>query len=509
MMENPGYGGGVRAVTTAEMRTMEATAARDGGWSEERLLELAGRRLGQALADHFPQAGTMIGYLGKGHNAGDALIAMRVMAQCHGWRVLIRPAWVADDCAPLTRAAWLREPVPAVAEGLPDWRSLPRPLVLLDGLLGIGASGPLREPLITLAAEMDWLRRHAGAVVAAVDLPSGVDPDCGTSDPGAVTADVTFMIGAPKCGLLAGHAANATGALVVVPVEPLTPAPGGGMALVAPGGLAPVLLPRPFDFHKGMAGRVAILAGSAAYPGAAVLVATGALRAGAGLVTLFTPPEAAAAVAAKCPPEIIIRPCADPLGMLEPAPDALVIGPGLGSPPAVPDDGLERLLDEAPQATVIDADALNFLAAGGRLGRLRENHLLTPHPGEFRRLAPDLADLPREEAARRFVARHPGTLLLKGCRTLVADANSPLWCNATGTPGMATGGQGDVLAGVIAARLAIGDPPVTAAAFAAWLCGRAAELAITLAGGSEESLTPSDGLAHLGHAFRDWREARR
>lgn len=507
MMEESGYGVGVRAVTTAEMRTMEETAARHGGWTEERLLELAGQRLGQSLADHFPTPGTVIGYLGKGHNAGDALVALRVLAQRHGWQVLVRPAWPADACAPLTRAVWLREPIPAVAADLPDWRSLPRPLVLLDGLLGIGASGPLREPLIALAAEMDWLRRHAGAVVAAVDLPSGVDPDTGISGPGAVTADVTFMIGAPKCGLLTGHAANATGALVVVPVEPLTPAPGGGLALIAPGSLGPVLLPRPFDFHKGMAGRVAILAGSAAYPGAAVLAATGALRAGAGLVILFTPPEAVAAVAAKCPPEIITRPCLDPLALLDPAPDALVIGPGLGNPPAVPGSGLEQLLDNAPQPTVIDADALNFLAAGSRLGRLRDNHLLTPHPGEFRRLAPDLAELPREEAARSFTARHPGTLVLKGCRTLVAGAGGPLWCNATGTPGMATGGQGDVLAGVIAARLAIGDSPVTAAAFAAWLCGRAAELSLT--GGSEESITPGDGLAHLGRAFRDWREAKR
>ncbi|MCF7674643.1 MAG: NAD(P)H-hydrate dehydratase, partial [Akkermansiaceae bacterium] len=425
------------------------------------------------------------------------------------WRTLARPAFPADDCAPLTRTVWQRGPSPEILTELPDWRTLPRPLVLLDGLLGIGADGPIRQPLLGLAAEMDWLRRHAGARVAAVDLPSGVDPDTGRIHPHAVTADVTFMIGAPKRGLLAAHAANAVGALAVVPVEPLTPAEGGDPAMICPGSLVPTQFPRPFDFHKGMAGRVAIFAGSSAYPGAAVLAASGALRAGAGLVFLHTPPAAFAAVAAKCPPEIIVKPCRNPLEMLETAPAALALGPGLGDLAGIAETALIELLATCPLATVLDADALNFLVRSGQLDLLRENHLLTPHPGEFQRLAPDLAGLPREEAARRFVARHPATLLLKGCRTLVTASGGPLWCNPTGTPGLATGGQGDVLTGVIAARLACGDSTTTAAAFSAWLCGRPAELALALSDESEESLTPTASLARLGHAFRDWREAKR
>jgi len=112
-------------------------------------------------------------------------------------------------------------------------------------------------------------------------------------------------------------------------------------------------------------------------------------------------------------------------------------------------------------------------------------------------------------AARAFVARHPGTLLLKGCRTLVTRRGQPLWCNATGSPAMATGGHGDLLAGVLGAQLAAGIPPVAAAATAAWLCGRAAELALTDRHVSEESQTPGDLLARLGAAFNDWREGRR
>ena len=140
---------------------------------------------------------------------------------------------------------------------------------------------------------------------------------------------------------------------------------------------------------------------------------------------------------------------------------------------------------------------------------LGQNHVITPHPGEFRRLAPDLANLPRESAAREFADRFPAVLLLKGGRTLVTQRNQPLWCNSTGSPGMATGGQGDLLAGVIGARLAIGDAPLEAAALSAWICGRSAEIALAEAGLSEESLTPGDVAMRLGAAFHDWRTSMR
>jgi NAD(P)H-hydrate epimerase len=155
--------------------------------------------------------------------------------------------------------------------------------------------------------------------------------------------------------------------------------------------------------------------------------------------------------------------------------------------------------------TVVDADALNFVAGSGEADFFTDRHILTPHPGEFARLAPDLVTLPREEAARRFIDRGSATLLLKGCRTLVTRRGEPLWCNSTGTPAMATGGQGDLLAGVIGARLAIGDSPLEAAQLGAWICGRSAEIALDEKSLSEESLTPSDVLRFLGAAFRDWK----
>lgn len=496
------------AVTLSGMFTVEA-AALAAGWTEERLLDLAGERLGRALGRFFPHPGTAVGYLGKGHNAGDTVVALRVLREQFGWNIATRNAFPLEDCAPLTRRKWQDLGLGAPLDRAPAWRDLEGPLVLLDGLLGSGASGPLRDPLLRLAAEMNGLRQHAGARVAAVDLPSGIDADSGVSSPGSVTADITFMIGNAKYGLLAGHAADATGALALVPIEVLTSCTTGDIELIAPQTQEFAKSHRPFDFHKGMAGRVTVLAGSETYPGAAVLAATGALRGGAGLITLYVPQPTAALIAAKCPPEIIVRGYASPRELVQPDCDSLVVGCGIGEWDTA---GAEYLLDwikNSPVPVVIDADALNLIAKTGRTGIFSNRHVITPHPGEFQRLAPDLSGLPRERAARAFADRIPATLLLKGCRTLVTRHGHPLWCNATGNPGMATGGQGDLLAGVIAARLAIGDTPLEAAALAAWLCGRAAELALHEAGNSEESLTPSDVSRHLGSAFLDWKGARR
>jgi ADP-dependent NAD(P)H-hydrate dehydratase / NAD(P)H-hydrate epimerase len=495
------------AVTCSEMRAAEATAIA-AGWSEEQLLDLAGERLGRAIARFFPHPGTVVGYLGKGHNAGDALVALRVLKEEFGWNIAARPAFPIEKCAPLTRMKWL-ECAPPVFETKMPWRDLKGPLVLLDGLLGIGACGALRDPLLKLAAEMEWLRHHTGANIAAVDLPSGVDADSGEPTPGAVTADVTFMIGNAKRGLLQSHAVNSVGALALVPVEILTAAGPGKIELICPQQMDFGKSPRPYDFHKGLAGRVAVIAGSARYPGAAVLAATGALRGGAGLVTLHVPQQAAAVIAAKCPPEIIIRSYASVREIGNIDCDAIVIGCGLGE---LEDMAAAEFLDwlgNQEKAAVIDADALNLIAKHGRQDIFRNQQVLTPHPGEFRRLAPDLADLPREKAAKVFSERHPSTLLLKGGRTLVTRTGQPIWCNATGSPGMATGGQGDLLAGLIGARLAAGLAPHEAAAQAAWLCGRAAEISLENRELSPESMTPSDCAMRLGAAFRDWQGSRR
>lgn len=503
----------MKALTVREMRSLEE-AAQEQGWTEEMLMQAAGERLGFSITRIFPHPGTIVAYLGKGHNAGDALVALRMLRQSHGWRIIIRPAFPSSHWAPLTRKKMDEleadgpvedpGPLPSRLEGL----RARRPLVLLDALLGIGAKGALRAPLADLATEMSHLRNHSGAKVIALDLPSGVDPDSGEVHPGSVTADATFMIGAPKRGLLSEHAANAAGALHLVPVDILRPVGEDGHQLAGPHSVRSACEPRPFDFHKGKAGRVGILAGSREYSGAAILAATGALAGGAGLVTVHLPEAVLPLVAGRMPPEIILRVCKDPGEVLEPACDALVIGCGLLSTDEGFRGALRDTIRRSTLPTVLDAEALNLLSAAD-LAELKENHLLTPHPGEFRRLAPDLSGLPREEAARAFADSTNATLLLKGCRTVVTRKGKPLWFNPTGTPGMATGGQGDLLSGVLGALLAIGNPPLEAAAIGAWLCGRAAERALLQPEISPQSLLPTDVGRHLGGAFRDWAERTR
>jgi hydroxyethylthiazole kinase-like uncharacterized protein yjeF len=496
------------SLTIAETLAREAVAI-SKGWSEERLLDLAGEQLGWALGCHFPQAGKVVGYLGKGHNAGDTLVALRVLRDEFGWEIAVRHAYPYEQWAVLTRNKWLELGACEALDQRPETERFGGTFLLLDGLLGSGGKGELRGPLIPLAAEMEALRTGAGARVAAVDLPSGIDPDEGEVFSNTVTANITFMIGNAKRGLLTHRAARAVGALALVPVEPLTDSGVRDVELIAPQSLEFGKPVRAFDFHKGMAGRVHVFAGSENFPGAAALAATGALRGGAGLVTLWVMGSAVARVAALCPPEVMVRQIQDPRELLDLAGDALVVGPGLGEMDDSSVTGLIGLIAKCPAPMVVDADALNHLARTGNLGVLDSRHVVTPHPGEFARLAPDLQGVAREVAARRFCERVPATLLLKGCRTLVTRERQPLWCNGTGTPGMATGGQGDLLAGVIGARLAGGDSPVAAASLGAWLCGRAAEVALNERHLSEDSLLPSDVLHFLGAAFRDWRTCRR
>lgn len=484
-------------VSVAEMRGIERKAM-DAGVTESGLMSMAGEALGNALGRAFPEVGTAVAFIGKGHNAGDALIALRVLGETFGWRVSVRAAYPVEEWAALTKAQ---------LRGLSLVESVhaePGALLLLDGLLGIGAKGAPRGAIAELIREMNQLRATRGAVVAAVDNPSGVDPDSGEIFPGAVTADATFMIGAAKRGLLLGKAANATGALHLVPVAGLEAEGIGEMELISPQTMDFGKIPRPFDFHKGMAGRVAIVAGSPRFTGAALLSTLGAIRGGGGLVTLHAPAAACDAIRSRLPLEAMLSPCDDPSSLLSVKCDALVVGPGLGEMDAAYSAGLAELIENTRVPTVIDADALHLLAERGlKPGPL---HLLTPHPGEFARLAPDLSDLPREEAARAFVSGTQATLLLKGARTLIARDGQPLRVNSTGSPAMSNGGQGDLLSGLLGALLAGGMEMFDAASLGAWLCGRAAEISLSENG---SPVTASDTASYLGLALRDWRTVAR
>jgi hydroxyethylthiazole kinase-like uncharacterized protein yjeF len=471
-------------VTCSEMSAAERVFF-SGDRSPEPWMDEAGRLCAVAILDFFPTAARARVFCGRGNNGGDALVVARWLKR-EGWWVDVILSDGAEGLSPLARkkfAEWEEEPLPSRScvgvEG--------RPLVLVDGLVGIGAKGELRGTIRDLAAAMNAARRKESGTTFAIDLPSGFDADLGVAGPDAVVADVTLAITAAKTGFVADGAENTVGRIIEIPLEiPLTSGDASRRCLF-PSNLRPRFPRRDFDTHKGNAGRAVIVAGSKGLTGAAVLSALGASHGGAGLVTICVPDEIYGIVAAKAPPEVMVRPYRDGAEVRDLTADVFVVGPGLGSSLV---EGIEALLIEETRPVVIDADALNFLARRpGGMTAFAGPRLLTPHPGEMARLTGGPTGEGRAALAGRFAAEHGITLLLKGARTVITTPGRALEFNTTGHPGMASGGMGDVLTGLCAALIGQGLDPHDAACLGSWLLGRAAELARRDLGVAAESIT--------------------
>jgi NAD(P)H-hydrate epimerase len=372
-------------------------------------------------------------------------------------------------------------------------------------LLGLGAKPPLREPIRSACREINCLRREEGVFVFAVDLPTGIDGDSGETDPDCVIADCTISIAFAKKGLVADRATNCVGRLEIVPLADLPwegEAPAERVSVATGNSLRGLLPPRSFDVHKNQFGRIGIVAGSKGFTGAAFMCSLGALRGGAGLVELFVPEEIYPMIAAAAAPEAMVKSVASYRSLLDEPVDVWAVGPGLGKSRA---EEVLQLIERAEKPMVIDADGLNILAGKPEtLSRCAGPRLLTPHPGEMKRLFP-ATEQSRAETVTKFCDKYPATLLLKGSRTIVGKRNRQHSFNTTGNPGMATGGMGDVLTGVCAALIGQGLPLYDAARVGAWVCGRAAEMAIFIGNASQESLLPRDVLERLGAAFNQLR----
>jgi NAD(P)H-hydrate epimerase len=491
-------------LSSREMKALEERAFADG-ITAEALMEEAGRKIAEAVRQFCPYPGKCVVFFGKGHNGGDALVAARHLAHA-GWTLEWKPAFPEDTWAPLTRKNWEAANKLIDEQPLFAWLTQghpPPPLVVLDGLLGIGAGGALREPIRSATREINRLRAGSHARVFAIDLPTGLDGDTGAADPDTVVADYTLTISFTKHALLADSATRFVGRLAVLPLEELSKRATDGSAdtVATPENLRPALPRRNFDIHKGQCGRVGIIAGSRGFVGASIMAAEGCVRAGAGLITLFVTEDIYPIVVAAIDPEVMVSPVRSYLEVLEAKLDALAIGPGLGTSHA---GEVRQIVERAPQPMVVDADALNILASNIHvLGRCAGPRLLTPHPGEMARLDSQARERSRRDTVEAFTARWPHVLLLKGSRTLIGQQGRPLSYNTTGSPGMATGGMGDVLTGVCGALAGQGLSLYDTARTGAWVCGRAAEIAVTVGGESEESLTPTGLLRHLGHAFSD------
>lgn len=495
-------------VSSGEMKALEARAFADG-ITAEALMEEAGAKIEEAILQFFPWPGHCAVWFGKGHNGGDALVAARRLA-LRGWKVTLHSPFQQENWSELTQKKHSefereREKFPHDTYRFAGLHGGP-PSIILDGLLGTGAGGALREPIRSATRGINQLRASTNAQVFAIDLPTGLDTDTGAPDPDCVVADFTLTIGFAKKGLVADAAANHAGRLAVLPLAELTARAqmaAGDDAVATGGSLATIIPRRKFDSNKGDYGRVGIIAGSVGATGAAVMCAEAALRGGAGLITLFATPDIYHTLAVACPPEIMVRPVESYIEVLKTRLDVIALGPGLGNRDAA---DILRIIRESPLPMVVDADGLNLVSADtSLLAHCVGKRLLTPHPGEMARLFPESKNLTRLETVQKFTEQFPVTLLLKGSRTLIAEKGAPFSYNTTGSPGMATGGMGDTLTGVCAALIGQGLSCYDAARAGAWVCGRAAELVIHDGVQSEESLAATDLLGRLGVAFKQLR----
>jgi len=484
------------------MRDAE-NAAFARGISAEHLMNQAGNGIAEAVRQFFPRPACCLIFSGKGNNGGDALVAAAHLKRA-GWHTDVHLSFPESECSELLRKkiTEFRDTPPAVGAAVSAAdlsSSLPSPTVILDGLLGLGSKPPLRDPILAACREINRLRRQHNAFVFAVDQPTGLDGDSGESDRDCVVADFTVTIAAAKRGLLADDATNFVGRLEVVPLSDL-PLETADETVASAAALRGLLSRRQFEAHKNQFGRVGIVAGSRGFAGAATMSAWGALRGGAGLVEVFVPENIYEIVAAAAPFESMVKSVRSYRDLLDEKIDVWGIGPGLGKENA---REIMDLVQRTENPMVVDADALNIISTEvSILKNCRGPRLLTPHPGEMKHLAGD-RKISRAELAKNFAAEFPVVLLLKGSRTIVAENGKPISYNTTGNPGMASGGMGDVLTGVCAALIAQKLSLFDAARLGAWVCGRAAEIAIFNGDESEQSLLPRNVLTNLGHAFAE------
>ena len=445
-------------------------------------------------------------FAGPGNNGGDGVAAARLLL-ARGWQVRCflvgERGKMSADCRSMAQR--LEEAGGTLEDfrpGEPDQTAWTLGAdVVVDALFGVGLNAPLR----TAAAHAVALMNRGDAPVVSADIPSGVETDTGRMLGDAVEAAVTVTFSRAKPGLYVGKGALHAGRVVVhdigIPADILA-GEGWHTAAIDRGDVRSWLPARPADGHKGTFGKTLILGGSVGYTGAPALAARGALRAGGGLVTVVTDPAVYSIVACKCD-EAMVRPIpersAELLALAEKC-DAVLVGPGLGRDRRRHELSL-MLLEELSCPVVVDADGLTALAGHMEVLEKRRGRstILTPHDGEFARLGGDLSGEDRLGKAREFAVRWGCILVLKGHRTITALPDGRCLVNTTGNAGMAKGGSGDVLAGMLVSLLGQGMEPGKAAAAAVYLHGLAGDLAAAELG--ERGMLPSDLVDRLPRAM--------
>lgn len=504
--------------TAAEMRTLDARAIRELGIPGPRLMDRAGTGAAALIARWLaPIRGkTVVVVCGKGNNGGDGfVVARRLKARGARIRVVLvgRRASVRGDAADaLGRWRGRVEEIEA-ADGLA--RALGGADVIVDALLGTGVSGAARGPV---AAAIEAINRAGatGVPIVALDLPSGLDADRGALPGPTVKASRTVTFGGLKRSLLLAPAAAQAGAVEIGEIGVPAAEARRGITTwrLEAADVRPFFPARELDAHKGRFGHLLVVAGSLGKTGAAVLAGRAALRTGVGLCTIAAPASQQPIVAAQAPeymtealPETATQSLSvkarDRILELARRMDAVALGPGLSLDPEAQE--LARvLIRELERPLVVDADALSALA--GHLDLLRHAagpRALTPHPGEMARMlgtTTEAVQADRIELVRRFAREHGVAIALKGAHTVVGAPDGQLTINPTGNPGMAKGGSGDVLTGIVGALLARAVEPAIALQAGCYVHGLAGDVAARERG--EYAMLASDIIESLPAALR-------
>ena len=513
----------MRVLTAAQMREADHQTIEEIGIPSIVLMENAGRQVVAAMEGEFDDLGEqkVVVLSGRGNNGGDGFVIARVLQQ-RGVDVSVFVVGSVEDVRGDARVnleilGRLGFDVVEIS-GEDQWElhasEIRQADVIVDALFGTGLSQPLKGLHETIVADINSM----DVPVVAVDLPSGMSADTNEVIGPCLIAHLTVTLGAPKLPLVLAPACALAGRLVVadigIPSDVIDSLEGDRLEWVTPELVAALLPERALDAHKGTFGHVLVVAGSRGKTGAAALAAKGALRSGAGLVTVATPDSCQPTVAS-LGLEFMTLPLPDTAagaGLREEAAsqalaapcDVMAVGPGLGT-----EEGtvavVHRLLEQASVPMVIDADGLNaFASEPGRLMAHEGRHIVvTPHPGELARLLGvpvDEVQARRVESARSFATMRGLVVVLKGHQTLVATPDGSVFINPTGNAGMATGGTGDVLTGAIAAWIGQLHDAETAAVLGVYLHGAAGDLAARDSG--YEAMTAGDLVEYLGDAIQ-------
>ena len=514
----------MRVLTAAEARAFDRWAIEKLGVPPLVLMENAALALAEAIGEGFGEARRIAIFCGPGNNGGDGLALARQLLT-RGYEVSLYLATfghaLANDCAQqleICQAMDLR-----IVELGDDWQESASGAaeadLVVDALFGTGLDRPLRAPYAPL---IHWLNTLSVPRLA-VDIPSGLDAGKAQPIGPAIRADATVTFAAPKLAHLLLPAAEWVGDLSVadlgVPFD-LSPCAEGDLEVSTAEELARGLMRRPVGAHKGDFGHVLLVAGSRGKAGAAILAARAAVRGGAGRVSVATVASAWAALASAVPEAMSLPVAEDESGGLPSAAltellaaarsrDVLAVGPGLGQSPGTLQlvRSLVREADDLP--LVLDADGLNaFAGSFDKLAGRCAVTILTPHPGELGRLLGcSTAEIETDRLAsvRRAVELSGAIVVLKGARTLIGLPGGEVVINMTGNSGMASGGSGDVLTGLLAARLAQGDEPAFATRLAVHLHGLAGDLAS--AAGFTPAVPAGALVDHLQQAYERLRKA--